>query len=158
MAEILIPEGAFVRANFPFSYPPEARSRPGPYAHIAYCLGSRLHRGQVTEVILAYTSSGPWRGVGSRRPLGIIEFDTAEAARVNQRPFHIDLRCLARVPPSPDWFPDWHAPGHGVVGVAGRALRERVLRDAERLAKSSPEIVEIRGVSSPVRRRPTPPD
>lgn len=102
--------------------------------------------------MLAYTSSGPWRGVAPRRPLGIIEFSVSEAAKLNQRPFHIDLRCLARVLPSPLWVPGWNAPGHGVVALAGRAVRERVLREAEPLAKSSPEIVEIRGVSGHSRR------
>jgi hypothetical protein len=106
--------------------------------------------------MLAYTSSGPWRGVSPRKPLGIIEFTATEAARLNQRPFHIDLRCLARVLPSPDWFPDWDAPGLGVVAVADAAVRERVLREAERLAKSSPEIVEIRGVNTGTGRRSTP--
>lgn len=144
----MVPEGAFVRANFPFGHPAEARSRPGPYPHIAYCLGSRLEGDRVTEIMLAYTSSGPWRGLSPRRPLGIIEFTANEAAKLNQRPFHIDLRCLARVRPSSDWFPDWNAPGHGVVAVADEAVKERVLREAERLAKSSPEIVEIRGVSA----------
>jgi hypothetical protein len=144
----VISEGAFIRANFPFGHPPEARSRPGPYTHIAYCLGSRLEGGSVTEIMLAYTSSGPWRGVSPRRPVGIVEFTATEAGKLNQRPFHIDLRCLARVLPSPDWFPDWNAPDHGVVAIADEAVRERVLREAERLVKSSPEIVEIRGVSS----------
>jgi hypothetical protein len=102
----------------------------------------------VTEIILAYTSSGPWRGVSPRKPLGIIEFSATEAARLNQRSFHIDPRCLARVPPSSDWLPDWDTPDHGVVAVADEGVKERVLREAERLAKSSPEIVEIRGVGT----------
>jgi hypothetical protein len=147
LTDTFISEGAFIRANFPFGQPPEGRSRPGPFAHIAYCLGSRSDGGHVTEIMLAYTSSGPWRGLARRKPLGIIEFSAGEAAKLNQRPFHIDLRCLARVPPSPLWFPDWNRPGRGVVAVAGRAVKERILREAERLAKSSPEIVEIRGVS-----------
>lgn len=129
------------------AHPPEARTRPGPCAHIAYCLGSRSEGDRMIEIMLAYTSSGSWRGTTPRRPLGIIEFNAAEAAKLNQRPFHIDLRCLARVPPSPDWFPDWNTPSRGVIAVAGEAVRKRVLREAERLAKSSPEIAEIRGVS-----------
>lgn len=115
--------------------------------HICYCLGSRIQAGRTTEIMLAYTSSGPWRGVSVRRPLGIIEFTATEAARLNQRPFHIDLRCLARVPPSADWFPDWNAPEQGVIAIADPAVRERVLREAEILARSSPDIIAIRGVS-----------
>jgi len=143
----VIPEGAFVRAYFPFGHPPEARSRPAPYAHIAYCLGSRAEAGRVTEIMLAYTSSGPWRGIGATKPLGIVEFDQREAARLNQRPFHIDLRCLARVPPSAEWFPHWNQPGHGVIAIASQRLRERILGAAEQLVRSSPAIVEIRGIA-----------
>ena len=108
--------------------------------------------GRVTEIMLAYTSSEPWRGL-SPRPLGVIELTEAEAARVNQRPFHIDLRCLARVPPSPEWFPDWNKPGRGVIAVADPTLGNRILREAERLTKSSPEIIEIRGIGARVARQ-----
>lgn len=116
--------------------------------HICCCLGNRTQAGRVTEIMLAYTSSGPWRGVSVRRPLGIIEFTATEAVRLNQPPFHIDLRFLARVLPSADWFPDWNTPDQGVVAIADAAVKERVLREAERLARSSPDIIEIRGVSN----------
>ena len=143
----MIREGAFVRANFPFGHPPTARSRPGPYLHICYCLGSRIQAGRTTEIMLAHTSSGPWRGVSVQLPLGIIEFTATDAARLNQRPFHIDLRCLARVLPSADWFPDWNASDQGVVAIADAAVKERILREAERLARSGPDIIEIRGIN-----------
>jgi hypothetical protein len=97
--------------------------------------------------MLAYTSSGTWRLDSPRRPLGIIEFNNAEAAKLNQKAFHIDLRCLARVLPSSAWLPDWDQPGHGVVAVADKTIQDRILREAERLAGSSPEIIEIRGIS-----------
>jgi hypothetical protein len=80
--------------------------------------------------------------------LGIIEFNEAEAAKLNQRPFHIDLRCLARVEPSAVWFPKWGEPGRGIVAVADREVRSRILKIAEMLVRSSPEIIEIRGVTS----------
>jgi len=144
----VIREGAFIRANFPFGHPPEARTRPGPSPHIAYLLGSRSKGGRITEVMLAYTSSGPWRGLSPRRPLGIVEFDESEAAKLNQIPFHIDLRCLARVLPGPDWLPGWDEPGRGVVAVANATIKERIMREAERLARSSPEIIDIRGIGS----------
>jgi hypothetical protein len=148
----VISEGAFIRANFPFGHPPEVRSRPGPSPHIAYYLGRRG-----SELMLAYTSSGPWRGVSPQRPIGIVEFNAAEAAKLNQRAFHIDLRCLARVLPAVAWLPGWDEPGHGVVAVADAATKDRILREAERLTRSSPEIIEIRGITSHtvVTRRPT---
>ena len=81
------------------------------------------------------------------RPLGVVEFNGADAARLNQRPFHIDLRCLARVAPSAIWFPKWEEPGRGIVAVAEAELRGRILKAAEMLARPSPEIVEIRGLA-----------
>ncbi len=116
--------------------------------HIAYCLGHRSDAGRVTELMLAYTSSGAWRGAAPTLPIGVIEFPEAEAVRLNQRPFHIDLRCLARIPPGPAWLPDWDKPDRGVVAVAPASLRNRILREAQRLARSSPEIIEVRGIGS----------
>jgi hypothetical protein len=49
-------------------------------------------------LILTYASSGPWRPAGLTLPLGIIEFDRAAAAVLNQKPFYRDLRVLARIP------------------------------------------------------------
>lgn len=140
----MIPEGAFIRVNFPFGDPPEARSQPGPSLHIAYLIGSRP-----TELMLAYTSSGAWRGAAlPQRPIGVIEFDDTAAAELNQRAFHLDLRCLARVPLLLAWLPDWDKPDRGVVAVASRAVKDQILTEAERLTRSSPEIIEVRGIGS----------
>jgi hypothetical protein len=98
--------------------------------------------------MLTYTSSGAWRGAAPRVPPGVIEFNEIEAARLNQRAFHIDLRVLARVPPTLAWFPDWDQPGHGVIAIADKTVQNRILREAERLVRSSPEIIEVRGVGS----------
>jgi hypothetical protein len=135
-------EGTFVWTLFPFG-PPNRPDIPGPVRHIAYVLASRVDRTTV-QVLLAYTSSGPWRGATTRTPPGIIEFDNATAQRLNQRPFHIDLRCLARVPPTIAWFPDLALPERGVV--AGARVRDRILKAAELLAARSPRLIEIRGV------------
>ena len=78
---------------FPFG-PPD---QPGPVRHIAYVLATDS-KPKVPMLLLAYTSSGPWRGAAARLPLGVIEFDDAAARAVGQKPFHIDLRCLAQVP------------------------------------------------------------
>lgn len=96
--------------------------------------------------MLAYTSSGAWRGISPQKPLGVITFNDVEAAKLNQKPFHIDLRCLARVVPSAVWFPDWAQPNRGIVAIADKAVQKRILREAERLSASSPEIIEVRGV------------
>jgi hypothetical protein len=144
VAASVFSEGTFVWTHFPFG-PPNRPDIPGPVRHIAYVLASRGDRASA-QLLLAYTSSGPWRGAVARRPLGIIEFDEGAAQGLNQRPFHIDLRCLARVPPTTAWFPDLASPNRGVVAVAGVRVRDRILRAAELLAARSPRLIEIRGV------------
>jgi hypothetical protein len=87
--------------------------------HIAYVLGHRAGR-QGVQMLLAYTSSGRWRGAGPAVPVGVIKFDAAAAQRMNQRAFHLDLRCLARMLLTPPWFPRLRKAEQGVVAVADR--------------------------------------
>ena len=138
------PKGSFVWTRFPFG-PPDRPDVPGPVRHIAYVLGFRSVTSGL-QVLLAYTSSGPWRGRAASAPLGVLEFTDAEAKALGQRAFHIDLRCLARVPPTAAWFPDLAVSSSGVVGTAGMRLQDRILRLADEVATRSPELVEIRGV------------
>jgi hypothetical protein len=70
-------------------------------------------------LLLAYTSSGPWRCATARLPLGVIEFEDAAARAVGQKPFHIDLRCLAQVPLAKRWFPDLGQIGFGIIAAEG---------------------------------------
>jgi hypothetical protein len=65
---------------------------------------------------------------------------------LSQRPFHIDLRCLARVPLTIAWFPDLDQAGRGVVAMAGQRLRDRIMTVAESLAARHSRLIEIRGV------------
>jgi hypothetical protein len=76
----------------------------------------------------------------------VIEFDEEAARAVNQRPFHLDLRCLARVLPTRRWFPRIDRQDRGVIAIAGSALRDRILRAAETLAARSPRIIEVRRI------------
>lgn len=147
----MIPHGSFVWANFPLGNTPQARSQPGPYSHIAYCLGAYPGSdGPAGQLILAFTGSGPWRGRTSVRPSGIIEFTSAEAEKLNQSAFHIDLRCLARMLMSAAWLPDWEMPGHGIVATADAALRRRIMDDLKKVADRSASIIEYRGIGSDV--------
>jgi len=57
--------------------------------------------------------------------------------------------------PTPDSFPDRNTRGQGIIAIADEPVKEYVLREAERLAKSSPEIVEIRSVGIRPARRST---
>lgn len=76
----------------------------------------------------------------------MIEFDEEAARAVNQRPFHLDLRCLARVLPTGRWFPRIERPDRGIMALADPALRGRIFRVAETLAARSPGTIEVRGV------------
>lgn len=134
-------EGSFVWCRFPFG-PPDPSDRPGPIRHIGYVL-ARL--GPTGILLVAYTSSGPWRG-GGRPPPGVMVFEASAAEALGQRPFHLDLRCVARLPPTGAWFPEIAAPSGGVVGRARAALRDRILAEMERLAARSPEVIVVRGV------------
>ena len=58
--------------------------------------------------------------------MGVTDFDVPAANAVGQKPFHLDLRCLAQVPLTERWFPDLGQPGHGIVGTAGARLRDRI--------------------------------
>lgn len=139
-------EGTFVWTNFPFG-PPDRPNVPGPVRHIAYVLASS-NDGSSVQLLLAYTSSGRWRGAAPRPPIGAIGFDEAAALALNQWPVHIDLRCLARVPLTVAWFPDLALPRRGVVAVAATRARDRILKAAELLASRSPRLIEIRGISA----------
>ena len=98
--------------------------------------------------MLAYTSSVQRRWGTERVPLGVIEFDAKAAAAVNQRPFHIDLRCLARVPMSAARLPRLNQGNRGIVAWADRALQARINEVSSELARRSPGDIETRGIGS----------
>lgn len=141
MAASPIPDGSFVWTMFPFG-PPDPPDQPGPARHIAYVLATES-RPTEPVLLLAYTSSGPWRG--GRLPQGVLEFDTAAARPLGQRPFHLDLRCLAQVPLSERWFPDLAQPGHGVVGQAEKLLRRQIDALLAGLVARNRDLIEMRG-------------
>jgi hypothetical protein len=139
----VLPVGAFVWTNFPFGHPPKTRSEAGPSPHIAYHLGSDA----MGLVMLADTRSGRWRGAAIAKPPSIVEFTGAEAVKLNQKAFHIDLRTLAKVRLTAAWFPRWADRDRGIVGIADAAVQGRILQAAKALA-GRPETIEIRGIGS----------
>jgi hypothetical protein len=139
-----IREGAFILTNFPYG-PPNRSDVPGPTPHFAYCLGFRnTDRGPL--LMLAYTSSGPWRPPGHGLPLGVIQFDREAARVLNLVPFHLDLRVLAQVSETSSWLPRFDTPDHGVVAWADNALRNRIANLAIMLARRHSDVIEIRGL------------
>ncbi len=135
--------GCFVWTVFPFG-PPDAPEQPGPRRRIAYVLATDSAP-RVPMLLLAYTSSGAWRGAAARPPQGVLEFDAAAARVLGQRPFHMDLRCLAQVPMTLRWLPDLGLASRGVVGTAGVRLRARIDVAFSELVTRNRNLIEMRG-------------
>ena len=112
--------------------------------HIAFVLAVDT-KPSTPQLLLAYTSSGAWRGSADAVPQGVINFSEAEAKAVGQKPFHMDLRCLAQVSLTVAWFPDLAQPGHGGVGVAGARLLARVEKMLQELVMRNRNLIEMRG-------------
>ena len=130
-----IGEGAFVKALFLLDEQPR---RPD-LLHICYCLG-------VTPslAIVAYTTSRPWPP-GAPTPLGIRLFAAEEARLLDQRPFVLDLRRLAKLPLGRTWFPEIETPGRGVVAMAPPILRDEINRELARLLRRHRALVRLTG-------------
>ncbi len=60
-------------------------------------------------------------------PPGVVPFDAEEAGRLNQKPFHLDLRTLAYVALTQAWFPRLSQPDRGIVAVATKAIQLRIV-------------------------------
>jgi hypothetical protein len=112
--------------------------------HIAFVLAIDT-KPSTPQLLLAYTSSGAWRGSTDAVPQGVINFSEAEAKAVGQKPFHMDLRCLAQVPLNSAWFPDLAKPDRGVVGVAGARLQVRIEKMLQELVMRNRSLIELRG-------------
>jgi hypothetical protein len=94
-------------------------------------------------VMAAYTTSQNWVGA---HPLGVIAFDTTEAAGLGQaRAFVLDLRRLAYLPLTVAWFPRAAQEDAGVLGRAPKALRDRVNAVTTELVKRRPETLSRSG-------------
>ena len=143
MGQSAIADGSFVWTLFPFG-PPDPPDRPGPVRHIAFVLAIDT-KPTTPQLLLAYTSSGAWRGSADAVPQGVINFSKAEAKAVGQKPFHMDLRCLAQVPLAKRWFPDLGQTGVGIIGTAGARLRERIDVMLSDLVTRNRDLIEMRG-------------
>ena len=130
--------GDFVWAAFPERENP---ARPGP-RHVGYIV-ALTGSASVNAVILAYTTSQPWRGPN---PLGVHGFDAEAAAGMGQsRPFTLDLRRVAFVPITVNWFPDLTTANRGIVGRAPERVRMALELAVKELFRRSPELVERLG-------------
>ena len=134
--------GDFVWSHFPQRENP---ARPGP-RHVAYVVLS-TSTAPGSTILVAFTTSQPWIGP---RPSGLLSIDLETAAGMGQsRPFTLDLRRIAPLPVTEDWFPDLQASNHGVFGKAPERLRIMFEATLTELARRRPETIEHLGPISP---------
>jgi hypothetical protein len=130
--------GDFVWSNFPAREDP---ARPGP-RHPGYVTLSS-NSSPANAVFLAYTTSQPWTGP---RPFGLYAFDRESAAEMGQsRPFTLDLRRMAAVPVTVEWFPNLNTASHGTIRRAPEKLRIIPESAAKQLFSRRPENIERLG-------------
>jgi len=127
--------GDFVWTAFPERENP---ARPGP-RHVGYVAATTASP-KINAVLVSYTSSQPWHGP---TPPGVYSFDLAAAAAMGQsRGFTLDLRRLALIPITREWFPDLSDNGHGVIGRAPERLRVELEAALTALLRRGPENAE----------------
>ncbi|HZS83196.1 MAG TPA: hypothetical protein VFA50_09995 [Stellaceae bacterium] len=127
----MLAEGAFVKVLFPTAEQPR---RPG-LLHIGYCLAVAP-----PLALVAYTSSRSWPA-DVPLPLGVRVFGRDEAARLNQRPFVLYLKRIAKLPMTARWFPEMHEPSAGIVAVAPLPLRDELLDIVRELLRRRREAI-----------------
>ena len=102
------------------------------------------------SMFVAYTTSRPWAGP---KPPGVYHFTRTEAKGMGQfRPFTLDLRRMAAVPVTEEWFPDLNTPNHGTAGHTPERLRKTFENAINELFTRHPENIERLGPLWPGRR------
>src|SRR5262249_50652436 len=102
----------FVVCNFPFR---ESRG-PGPTPHTVLCLGAGHSRNVRFAIVFYTTSQIDYQGL--RRPRQYLFVNETRAKQLHQRrAFHIDASRIARLPLTPEYFPQMTA---GPLPVLGR--------------------------------------
>ncbi len=139
--------GDFVWSAFPERENP---ARPGP-RHVGY-VALTTSSERVDAAFLAYTASQPW--TGGPRPPGVYAFNRETAASMGQsRSFTLDLRRMAAVPITAEWFPELNTPGRGIVGRAPERHRVAFEAATKELFRRHPENIERLVPLRPVGRR-----
>jgi hypothetical protein len=104
--------------------------------------------GHAGTALVAYTTSQRW--LGSTLPQGVFVFDQRAAAGLGQaRAFVMDLRRLAAIPLTREWFPRLDLPGKGIQGHMPKKRQVEYARAAEDLLTRHSQIVERLGPDWP---------
>jgi hypothetical protein len=81
-----------------------------------------------------------------RTPPGLYSFGREAAASMGQsRPFTLDLRHLAAIPITVEWFPNLNTQNHGTIGRAPERLRNELEAAIKELFRRHPENIERLG-------------
>jgi hypothetical protein len=107
----MIRRGDFVLCNFPF----RESDGPGPSPHIVLCAATG-REGNTKFAIVFYTTS-QIEYPGARRPRQYLLVTESRAKELHQRrAFHVDASRVARLPLTPEYFPELR---EDVVPTAG---------------------------------------
>jgi len=130
----------------------ENPARPGPGEHIGYVLAVSGVPPVTITALVAFTTSQPW--TSPSRPLGLFVFDRQAAVALGQgRAFVMDLRRLAAVPVTSEWFPRLDQVGGGAQGHIPKRQQRLYLQVVEDLLTRRPELIERLGPNWPGGRR-----
>jgi hypothetical protein len=97
----MIPRGSLVLCNFPF----RESDGPGPSPHIVLCAATG-RQGATKFAIVFYTTT-QIEYQGARRPRQYLFINESRAKALHQRKgFHVDASRVARLPLTPEYFPE----------------------------------------------------
>src|SRR5947209_8462761 len=124
----MLRRGDYVLCNFPF----RESSGPGPSPHLVLCAATG-RKADIEFAIVFYTTSQT-NYQGARRPRQYLFVNTPKAVALGQKTeFHVDASRVARLPLTPDYFPEMtgsRIPAYGrdpdFIAVVEERLRELI--------------------------------
>ena len=132
--------GHFIWSHFPKR---ESSTLPSNERHIALCIRRFRHRTSGYVLAAVFTTTRP-RG-DRPKAKGEIEISKEQATQFGQRSaFRIDVRRMAVMPLTTDFFPDLEEPGHGIKGKSEK-LANVAFKLFQELVASNPELIELLG-------------
>lgn len=140
MSRSPIRQGDFVWTHFPTSERPEAPSKD---RHIALCIRESDGRAGGHVLALVYTTTV--KRADRPKARGEIEIPEGKALEFGQNSaFRIDVKRVAALPLTKEFFPDLEMPGFGKRGSSTHlaAACDKML---SKIADETPELIEVLG-------------